>query len=68
MAGKIVLGKGASVDCAVRDFSAAGAGLWLLNAAILPASFDLHFDNATRHCILVWRRLYRSGVKFKSAP
>jgi peptidoglycan/LPS O-acetylase OafA/YrhL len=68
MAGKIVLGKGASVDCTVRDFSAAGAGLWLPNAAILPAGFDLYFDNATRHCIVVWRRLYRLGVKFQSAP
>jgi peptidoglycan/LPS O-acetylase OafA/YrhL len=68
MAGKIVLGKGASVDCTVRDFSPAGAGLWLPNAAILPAGFDLHFDNATRDCIVVWRRLYRLGVKFQSAP
>jgi peptidoglycan/LPS O-acetylase OafA/YrhL len=68
MAGKIVPGKGASVDCTVRDFSPAGAGLWLPDAAILPAGFDLHFDNATRHCIVVWRRLYRLGVKFQSAP
>jgi peptidoglycan/LPS O-acetylase OafA/YrhL len=68
MAGEIVLGNGASVDCTIRDFSPAGAGLWLPNAAILPAGFDLHFDDANRHCIVVWRRLYRLGVKFKSAP
>jgi hypothetical protein len=68
MAGRIVLGKRASVDCTVRNFSPAGAGLWLPSAAALPAKFDLHFDNGTRHCIVVWRRLYWLGVKFKSAP
>jgi peptidoglycan/LPS O-acetylase OafA/YrhL len=68
MAGKIILGKEASVDCTVRNFSPAGAGLWLPSAAVLPAKFDLHFDNGTRHCIVVWRRLCWLGVKFKSAP
>jgi hypothetical protein len=43
-------------------------GGFLHNAAALPAKFDLHFDNGTRHCIVVWRRLYWLGVKFKSAP
>jgi peptidoglycan/LPS O-acetylase OafA/YrhL len=68
MAGSIVLCKRASIDCTVRNFSAAGAGLWLPDATILPTSFDLHFDNASRHCIVVWRRLHRLGVKYKSAP
>jgi hypothetical protein len=68
MVGKIVLAKGLSVDCAVRNFSPAGAGLWLKNAVNLPAMFDLHFDNVTRHCIVVWRRPYWMGVRFKSAP
>jgi hypothetical protein len=65
MVGKIILGKKTSVDCAVRNFSHAGAALWLNNAANLPVQFDLHFDNATRHCIVVWRRPYWIGVKFK---
>jgi hypothetical protein len=68
MVGKITLAKGLSVDCAVRNFSPAGAALWLKNALNLPVTFDLHFDNATRHCIVVWRRPYRMGVRFKSVP
>jgi hypothetical protein len=31
----------------------------------LPAKFDLTFDRATRHCILVWRQISRAGVKFE---
>jgi hypothetical protein len=68
MVGKIILAKGFSVDCAVRNFSPAGAGLWLKNAVNLPVKFDLHFDNVTRHCIVVWRRPYWMGVRFKSRP
>jgi PilZ domain len=68
MLGKITLAKGLSVDCAVRNFSPVGAALWLRNAVNLPAKFDLHFDNTTRHCIVVWRRPYRMGVRFKSVP
>jgi hypothetical protein len=30
--------------------------------------FDLHFDNAIRHCIVVWRRPYWIGVRYKYAP
>jgi hypothetical protein len=68
MVGKITLTKGLSVDCAVRNFSPAGAALWLKTAANLPMKFDLHFDNATRHCIVVWRRPYWMGVRFKAVP
>jgi hypothetical protein len=65
-AGKIVLHQGASViDCTVRNISAAGAALSLPNAAAVPVEFELHFDNETRQCIVVWRRLHRMGVKFK---
>jgi hypothetical protein len=64
MVGKIILGKGTSVDCAVRNFSSAGAALWLKNSVNLPVKFDLHFDNATRQCIVVWRRPYWIGVRF----
>jgi hypothetical protein len=68
MVGKITLAKGPSVDCAVRNFSPAGAALWLKNAANLPAAFDLHFDNSSRHCVVVWRRPYCMGVRFRSGP
>jgi hypothetical protein len=54
MLGKITLAKGLSVDCAVRNFSPVGAALWLKNAVNLPAKFDLHFDNVTRHCTTGW--------------
>jgi hypothetical protein len=68
MVGKIIVAKGTSVACTVRNFSPAGAALWVTNAVFLPMKFDLHFDNTTRHCIVVWRRPYWIGVKFKSVP
>jgi hypothetical protein len=65
MVGTIILANGASVDCTVRNFSSAGAALWLKNAGNLPVKFELHFDNATWICIAVWRRPYWIGVRFK---
>jgi hypothetical protein len=50
----------------VKNFSPAGAGLLLPDDVSLPAEFDLTFDRATRHCILVWRSLGQAGLKFKS--
>jgi hypothetical protein len=66
--GKIVLAKGFSVDCTARNFSPVGAGLWLKNAVSLPVKFDLHFDDVTRHCVVVWRRPYwiRVIMRFES--
>jgi hypothetical protein len=65
----IISGKKAFViDCSVRNFSSTGAAIWLPNAAALPPKFDLLFDNAIRHCIVVWRQADRMGVKFRSAP
>jgi hypothetical protein len=68
MVGRIILGNETSFDCTVRNFSPAGAALWLKNAVNLPVKFDLDFDNATRLCIVVWRRPYWIGVKYKHAP
>jgi hypothetical protein len=65
MVGRIILDRGAFVDCAIRNFSSAGAALWLKHSANLPVKFDLHFDNAIWHCIVVWRRPYWIGVKFR---
>jgi hypothetical protein len=62
----ISLGPDVFVECTVLDFSAAGAGLLLPNAIVLPAEFDLTFDHATRHCITVWRRPRRLGLEFRS--
>jgi hypothetical protein len=56
------------IDCTVRNFSSTGAAVWLPNAAVLPPKFDLLFDNAIQHCIVVWRQADRMGVKFRSAP
>jgi hypothetical protein len=68
MVGQIILDKRTSVDCVVRNFSSAGAALWLKNAANLPVKFDLRFDDANWHCIVVWRRPYWIGVKLRGAP
>jgi hypothetical protein len=66
--GKIILGKGAAaIDCTVRNFSSTGASIWLPNAAALPPKFDLVFDDAVRHCVVVWRQADRMGVKFSLA-
>ena len=46
MVGKITLPKGPSVDCTVRNFSPAGAALWLKNALNLPVKFDLHLTTS----------------------
>jgi hypothetical protein len=65
-AGKIVLHHGTSViDCTVRNVSATGAAISVVNAATVPAEFDRLFDGETRHCTVTWRRLERMGVKFK---
>jgi hypothetical protein len=64
--GKIILHKRASViDCTVRILSFTGAGISLPNAADLPPKFELQFDNAIQHCIVVWRQADRMGVKFR---
>jgi PilZ domain len=64
-AGVILLERVSIVECTARDFSPAGVGLLLPNAVTLPEEFDLTFDDATRHCVTVWRRADRVGLKFK---
>jgi hypothetical protein len=65
-AGVILLEGDVTVECTVRDFSPAGAGLVLPDAISLPKEFDLSFDGATRHCVTVWRQSDRIGLRFKS--
>jgi hypothetical protein len=62
---RINFGNRVSLDCAVRNFSPAGAALFLKNALDLPVKFELNFDDVTGHCIVVWRRPYWIGVKFE---
>jgi hypothetical protein len=65
--GKIILGKRAFViDCTVQNLSSTGAAIRLPDAATVPPKFDLCFDNAIRHCTVVWRQADRMGVKFGS--
>jgi hypothetical protein len=64
--GVILLEQDALIECTVRDFSPAGAGLLLPDVVQLPAEFDLTFSRAHHHCITVWRQLDRMGLKFKS--
>jgi PilZ domain len=65
-AGVVLVERVSIVECTVRDFSLAGAGLLLPDAIRLPEEFDLTFDDATRHCVTVWRHADRMGLKFKS--
>jgi hypothetical protein len=65
-AGAILLEPESPIECMVRDFSPAGVGLILTDTITLPVEFDLAFDDATRHCITVWRQGDRMGLKFKS--
>jgi hypothetical protein len=62
----ILLAADSLIACTVRDFSPAGVGLMLPEAATLPPEFELTFDHATRHCITVWRHRDRVGVKLKA--
>jgi hypothetical protein len=55
-----------SVVCTVRDFSPVGVGLALPDTITLPAEFDLTLDDATRHCLTVWRQF--DGMGAKSRP
>jgi hypothetical protein len=62
----IISGKRARIiDCTVQNFSSTGTAIRLPNAAALPPKFDLFFDNAIRHCIVVWRQGDLMGVKFR---
>jgi hypothetical protein len=65
--GVILLEADSLIACTVRDFSPTGVGLMLPEAAALPPEFALTFDHTTRHCITVWRRRDRMGVKLRSA-
>jgi hypothetical protein len=64
-AGKIILNHGSSViDCTVRNVSATGALIAVVNAATIQPEFELRFDGSARSCVVAWRRMNVLGVKF----
>jgi|ERR1700722_11475818 hypothetical protein len=65
--GVILLDQAFRVECMVRDFSRAGAGLLLPDLRDVPDEFYLTFDHAVRRCSAAWQQSDRIGVKFKSA-
>lgn len=54
--------------CGVRDLSRMGAGIRLQDVNVLPADFELTFNNfnTIRKCRLVWRQGDFTGVIFRS--
>jgi hypothetical protein len=63
-AGKIVWNEGGSVlDCTLRNVSKTGALLGVVNA-VAAEKFELHWGGTTQHCMVVWRKLDRIGIKF----
>jgi hypothetical protein len=65
-AGVIFLEPDSLVECTVRDFSFAGAGLLLPVAIVLPPEFELAFNRSSNHCVTVWRKPDRMGLMFKT--
>jgi hypothetical protein len=57
---------GASVDCTIRNLSAAGAALDVTNPIGIPHEITLNIvaRQARRHAFIVWRRERRVGVMF----
>jgi len=64
--GKILLGKGNTINCIVRDISTKGAGLELATAATIPDEFILYIpqQNQRFHCRVVWRKENKIGVQY----
>jgi hypothetical protein len=58
-------GRGATIDCAVRNLSDWGACLNGEGYIGIPDTFDLVFDNApVRSCRVTWRNAMQIGVEF----
>jgi hypothetical protein len=55
-----------TMDCVVRDFSAAGAKIAMSGTALLPDEFDLSIarKEASFRARLVWRDKLEAGVQF----
>jgi hypothetical protein len=59
-----------TVACTVRDLSAAGARLRVVNSVSIPNTFELiiEIDGLEADCEVVWRKADEVGVKFISQP
>ena len=66
MGGHVLLEDGRCFHCFIRDFSAAGARIKILQAAALPDSFDLVFPltQAKFRAHVRWRANEEVGVAF----
>jgi hypothetical protein len=53
-----------TVNCVVRNVSAAGAGIDTETAVFLPARFELLFDGRSYACEMAWHSQRRLGVRF----
>ena len=64
-AGTILFG-GSGIDCLVRNISAGGANLEVESKIGIPSSFDLALEaeHSNHHCLVVWRKARRIGVRF----
>jgi hypothetical protein len=65
-----------SIRCKLWDFSPVGVGLFVFDFDKAPPSFDLIIDDLPaeldlnfdfRHCISVWRKYNRIGVRYTAA-
>ena len=58
-------GRGATIDCTVRNLSDWGACLNVESYIGIPDTFDLVLDNApVRGCRVIWRSATQIGVAF----
>lgn len=68
--GTILFQPGGTMDCVVRNLTAAGACLQLTHSAALPDHFALIIkpESVKRSCAVVWRAADRIGVCFADTP
>lgn len=58
-------GRGAAIDCTVRNLSDGGACLKVESPIGIPDTFELALDPASiRHCRVTWRKARQIGVEF----
>jgi hypothetical protein len=58
-------GRGAAIDCTIRNMSDGGACLKVASPIGIPDTFDLMLDDAPpRPCRVTWRKATQIGVAF----
>ena len=64
--GMLAFGGGGGIDCMVRNISASGARIDILNPVGLPQAFTLviETDHFLRRCHAVWSSAQQIGVAF----